>query len=149
MDYLQEGIGLRAMAQRDPLIEYQKEGYDLFQGMMGTIKEESVGYLFNVDVSVNQELEGEPEKISNKVGAGAAIAQNHPQVEAKGLAPARPAVLEYSAPSEDADGSVTKTAAAANPNVSERDREYAGTARNANCPCGSGRKYKRCHGKAS
>ena len=149
MDYLQEGIGLRAMAQRDPLIEYQKEGYDLFQGMMGTIKEESVGYLFNVDVSVNQELEGEPEKISNKVGAGAAIAQNHPQVEAKGLAPARPAVLEYSAPSEDADGSVTKTAAAANPNVSERDRVYAGTARNANCPCGSGRKYKRCHGKAS
>ncbi|MGB3040450.1 MAG: preprotein translocase subunit SecA, partial [Candidatus Nanopelagicales bacterium] len=55
MDYLQEGIGLRAMAQRDPLVEYQKEGFDLFQAMMGAIKEESVGYLFNVDVTVNED----------------------------------------------------------------------------------------------
>jgi len=47
MDYLQEGIGLRAMAQRDPLVEYQKEGYDLFAAMMDAIKEELVGYLFS------------------------------------------------------------------------------------------------------
>ena len=52
MDYLREGIGLRAMAQRDPLVEYQREGYDLFMGMMDAIKEESVGYLFNLDVQV-------------------------------------------------------------------------------------------------
>jgi preprotein translocase subunit SecA len=52
MDYLQEGIGLRAMAQRDPLVEYQKEGYELFAAMMESIKEEMVGYLFNVEVSV-------------------------------------------------------------------------------------------------
>ena len=43
MDYLQEGIGLRAMAQRDPLVEYQREGFDLFAAMMDGIKEESVG----------------------------------------------------------------------------------------------------------
>ncbi len=52
MDYLQEGIGLRAMGQRDPLVEYQREGFDLFNAMMEGIKEESVGFLFNVEVQV-------------------------------------------------------------------------------------------------
>ena len=81
MDYLKDGIGLRAMAQRDPLIEYQREGYQMFQAMMGQIKEESVGYLFNLEVEVRRQGEGEPE------------------VEAKGLtaAPAAPQGLEYSA----------------------------------------------------
>jgi preprotein translocase subunit SecA len=54
MDYLQEGIGLRAMAQRDPLVEYQREGFDLFAAMMDAIKEESVGYLFNIEVQVDR-----------------------------------------------------------------------------------------------
>src|SRR5699024_1440178 len=53
MDYLKEGIGLRAMAQRNPLVEYQKEGYDLFQAMMDGIKEESVGFVFNLEVKVD------------------------------------------------------------------------------------------------
>jgi preprotein translocase subunit SecA len=52
MDYLKEGIGLRAMAQRDPLVEYQREGYGMFQQMMGSIKEEVIGFLFNVEVQV-------------------------------------------------------------------------------------------------
>jgi preprotein translocase subunit SecA len=52
MDYLQEGIGLRAMGQRDPLVEYQREGFDMFTAMMEAIKEESVGFLFNVEVKV-------------------------------------------------------------------------------------------------
>ena len=52
MDYLKEGIGLRAMAQRDPLVEYQREGYTMFQQMMGAIKEESVGFIFNLEVQV-------------------------------------------------------------------------------------------------
>ncbi|MGB3484500.1 MAG: preprotein translocase subunit SecA, partial [Mycobacterium sp.] len=50
MDYLREGIGLRAMAQRDPVVEYQREGYDMFRGMLDALKEESVGLLFNVQV---------------------------------------------------------------------------------------------------
>ena len=54
MDYLQEGIGLRAMGQRDPLVEYQREGFDMFNAMMEAIKEESVGFLFNVEVQVEQ-----------------------------------------------------------------------------------------------
>jgi preprotein translocase subunit SecA len=52
MDYLKEGIGLRAMAQRDPLVEYQREGYIMFQQMTGAIREESVMYLFNLEVQV-------------------------------------------------------------------------------------------------
>ena len=52
MDYLKEGIGLRAMAQRDPLIEYQREGFDMFSAMLEGIKEETVGHLFNVPVQV-------------------------------------------------------------------------------------------------
>ncbi len=61
MDYLQEGIGLRAMAQRDPLVEYQREGFLLFEAMMDGIKEESVGYLFNVEVQVDTPAAATPE----------------------------------------------------------------------------------------
>jgi preprotein translocase subunit SecA len=57
MDYLQEGIGLRAMAQRDPLVEYQREGFDMFAAMMDAVKEESVGFLFNLDVEVSEDGE--------------------------------------------------------------------------------------------
>ena len=54
MDYLKEGIGLRAMAQRDPLVEYQREGFNMFTQMMGGIKEEAIGFLFNLDVQIEQ-----------------------------------------------------------------------------------------------
>lgn len=53
MDYLKEGIGLRSMAQRDPLVEYQREGYQMFEQMTGQIKEESIGFLFNIDVQAS------------------------------------------------------------------------------------------------
>lgn len=66
MDYLKEGIGLRAMAQRDPLVEYQREGYDMFVGMLEALKEESVGFLFNVTV------EAAPAAPSNRVAPVAA-----------------------------------------------------------------------------
>jgi preprotein translocase subunit SecA len=66
MDYLKEGIGLRAMAQRDPLVEYQREGYDMFVGMLEALKEESVGFLFNVTV------EATPAAPSNRVAPVAA-----------------------------------------------------------------------------
>jgi preprotein translocase subunit SecA len=55
VDYLQEGIGLRAMAQRDPLVEYQREGFDMFAAMMDAVKEESVGFLFNLEVQVDED----------------------------------------------------------------------------------------------
>nr|WP_208006884.1 preprotein translocase subunit SecA [Aeromicrobium phragmitis] len=87
MDYLREGIGLRAYSQRDPLIEYQREGYDLFSAMMDGIAEESVGYLFNVEVQVQA-----PQSDEDQLA-----------VQAKGLGvqSAPPKQLQYSAPSED------------------------------------------------
>ncbi|MHB8185038.1 MAG: preprotein translocase subunit SecA [Dermatophilaceae bacterium] len=105
MDYLQEGIGLRAMAQRDPLVEYQREGYLLFEAMNDAIKEESIGYLFNVEVEVNatdqiavgaNEIQDAVEA-APKDGFEAAKA-----IRAKGLeAPVAPSRLHYSAPSDD------------------------------------------------
>ncbi len=64
MDYLKEGIGLRAMAQRDPLVEYQREGYNMFNQMMGAIKEESIGFLFNLDVQVEPQLPSAPSNLT-------------------------------------------------------------------------------------
>lgn len=119
MDYLRDGIGLRAMAQRDPLVEYQREGYDLFVAMMDAIKEETVGYVFNVEVEVKPqvapEVAAEMENLADATGtqAGGAIAaavasgaqaaasaESHPTIEAKGLTPSRPQHMEYSAPDE-------------------------------------------------
>jgi len=64
MDYLQEGIGLRGYGQRDPLVEYQREGYDLFVQMMEAIKEESVGFLFNLEVQREEEQPPPPEMLT-------------------------------------------------------------------------------------
>jgi preprotein translocase subunit SecA len=137
MDYLQEGIGLRAMAQRDPLVEYQREGFLLFTAMNEAIKEESVGYLFNLEVQVEQVDDADAE------GAHAEH-EHHPVILAKGLdAPARPAGLQYSAPTVDGEGGVELRSESSSVAT---DVEYAGTPKNAPCPCGSGKKYKRCHG---
>ncbi len=111
MDYLQEGIGLRAMAQRDPLVEYQREGYELFSAMMDAIKEELASLVFNVEVTV----EGDGSQISAR-GVDDKPAQTKP--------------LQYSA--ADENGVVTT----------------GDVSRNSPCPCGSGKKYKRCHGAA-
>ena len=72
MDYLQEGIGLRAMAQRDPLVEYQREGFDMFAAMMDAIKEESVGFLFNLEVEVDDGSAAEPAVVAGSAPAGSA-----------------------------------------------------------------------------
>ena len=111
MDYLQEGIGLRAMAQRDPLVEYQREGYELFAAMMDGIKEELASLVFNVQVTVE--------------GDGS-------QVKAAGITekPSDATGLQYTA--SDESGISTK----------------GEVSRNSQCPCGSGKKYKRCHGGA-
>jgi preprotein translocase subunit SecA len=205
MDYLREGIGLRAMAQRDPLVEYQREGSDMFNVMMDAFMEEVVGFVFHLEVEVEQapqvgvvtggdglplqigaaaatnghgrdshliESGPDPDGTGIEVHAvgedaeAAALAEEmtevlddaqlaqlelaeqqreapRPRVSAKGLdGSASRRQLNYSAPDET--GSV-KTAAG--------DREadagdlYAGVGRNAPCPCGSGKKFKMCHGR--
>jgi preprotein translocase subunit SecA len=206
MDYLREGIGLRAWAQRDPLVEYQREGFDMFNAMMDGIKEESVGNLFNLQVEVQENpiveeaagpagvaatsppalgsapaappvngagtqkngtqknqpprnrggQQAQAQGRRGRAGSGqpggahAAPAGAHaapatgeaPAVVAPGLQqPKRPSRLQYSAPSADQPGQVEQRASA-----SAASDQFSRVGRNDLCPCGSGRKYKRCHG---
>lgn len=148
MDYLREGIYLRAYSQRDPLVEYQREGFDMFAAMMDGIKEEAVGFLFNLDVQVEEEpaptlsvAEGLQSPVGQVDGAAAAPVEHAPQIRAKGLdAPQRPQQLAYSAPTVDGEAEVATRV------EQEDEDEFAGTGRNTKCPCGSGKKYKQCHG---
>lgn len=174
MDYLREGIYLRAYSQRDPLVEYQREGFDMFAAMMDGIKEEAVGFLFNLEVSVEDEdgdgeidedeieieeplrrvftedivtdepvIESGPaEEPNEELESPAAAFVRSPQIRAKGLQPQRqPQKLAYSAPTEDGEVEVRGGTATA------EDDEFANVGRNAKCPCGSGKKFKMCHGR--
>ncbi len=118
MDYLREGIGLRAYSQRDPLVEYQREGFELFSAMMEGIAEESVGFLFNLDVQV--EVEQESASPADSVGA-------QPQLMAKGLQERKPQQnLSYSAPSEDGEVEVrgaNEVSPDTDPDAQERQRQ--------------------------
>ncbi len=107
MDYLQEGIGLRAYGQRDPLVEYQREAFDMFQEMKAAIQEEFVRYIYRVEL-VRQDEPARP----------------------------RPQRVQLSHGDEGAAGA----AAAGATSVGDK------IPRNAPCPCGSGKKYKKCHG---
>ncbi len=110
MDHLKEGIGLRGYAQKNPLTEYKKEGFDLFGAMMARIKEETTEYLFKIQV--NQEIEMADERVNKPLQ-----------------------VLEHRGDSE----------VSAKPVTVRREEEKVG--RNEPCPCGSGKKYKKCHGR--
>ena len=179
MDYLREGIYLRAYSQRDPLVEYQREGFEMFATMMDGIKEEAVGFLFNLEVSTEdedgdgeEELEieepmrrvipdivpsgsdddvdadgpmvasGPSEQPNEEIESPAAAFVRQPQIRAKGLQPSKqPQKLSYSAPAEDGEAEVKGST------VTTADDPFAKVGRNAQCPCGSGKKYKMCHGR--
>ena len=154
MDYLREGIYLRAYSQRDPLVEYQREGFDMFAAMMNGIKEEAVGFLFNLEVTVEEEDEDEvEEEVAEPLraevptaSASAAAAREAPHIHARGLEGARqPQRLTYSG-REEGVGEVGDDNASVHTTASNADDPYAGVGRNAECPCGSGKKFKKCHG---
>jgi preprotein translocase subunit SecA len=122
MDYLREGIGLRAMAQRDPVVEYQREGYDMFRGMLDALKEESVGFLFNVQVEAAPPApavgtQAAPEGLAEFAAAAAARKQDAPAggaraaggtaLRAKGIEDSAPP-LTYTGPSEDGSAEVKR-----------------------------------------
>jgi preprotein translocase subunit SecA len=185
MDYLQEGIGLRGYGQRDPLVEYQREAFDMFTAMMEGIKEESVGFLFYAEVNVEESEEIEDEPVAQIVAVEgdegiAAVGVPHPVAAVDGhthtppaapagtqseasvtaspevderakvadvlgkafAAPNRPGNLQYTAPTVDGEGGVTRSASPGGASGAS----YDNVSRNAPCPCGSGRKFKRCHG---
>jgi preprotein translocase subunit SecA len=167
MDYLQEGIGLRAHAQRDPLVEYQREGFDMFSQMLDGIKEEVVGFIFNLEVQV-EEAPQEQAPVVDPSAARLLPTTTPLEVRAKGLGPSRTPQrgLQYSSPVIDGEagsGAVAIEQAPAlgigrpaGPQSAINAGQKApapgqvvgssGPSRNAPCPCGSGKKYKRCHG---
>ena len=136
MDYLQEGINLRAMGQKDPLTEWQREGFDMFGTMMKGVAQDFVRYVMHVQVVRND--------------APAEVVQNMQQSSAdtdqsSGFASA----AQAAAASGDIDEALAATASPVA--VQEKSMpivkdEWAKTPRNATCPCGSGKKFKMCHG---
>jgi len=123
MDYLQEGIHLRAYAQRDPLVEYQREAFSMFEALTAAIQDDFVKYIYRVEL-VRQE---QPQQQAPRVQR---VQENRDAV------------------ASGAGGAGTSTNAggqAGNPQQAISDK----TPRNAPCPCGSGKKYKKCHGAAT
>ncbi|MFD9665659.1 preprotein translocase subunit SecA [Rhodococcus sp. NPDC059968] len=136
MDYLKEGIGLRAMAQRDPLVEYQREGFDMFGGMLEGLKEESVGFLFNLQVEAAAPQAAPAPGVSVTAASAAATASASPApaaprplptqeaaqraqgtaapsaLRAKGLDDGEPRGLTYSGPAEDGNAQLSRRGAA-------------------------------------
>ncbi len=115
IDHLKEGIGLRGYGQRDPLIEYKRESFDMFQEMMERIQDRVVKYLWKIDVVVEREGENRPPK----------------------------RVL----PPPPKQQPMFFSGASAEPQTVKRREAKVG--RNDPCPCGSGKKYKKCHGTAA
>jgi preprotein translocase subunit SecA len=118
VDHLKEGIGLRGYGQRDPLIEYKKESFEIFQEMMERIQDRVVKYLWKIDVVVEQESERESQRAQRALPP-----------------PPKQQPMFFSG----ASGSQPQTV---------KNRE-AKVGRNDPCPCGSGKKYKKCHGAAA
>ncbi|GIG57211.1 protein translocase subunit SecA [Longispora fulva] len=169
MDYLQEGVGLRAYAQRDPLVEYQREGFDMFNQMLEGVKEETVSYLFNLEVKVEEPAPApvEPGDVVTPLPDFSGGAEHeHVEIRAKGLGARGPQQLHYSAPTIDGEagaggvvhheeapalglgvGPASPMAAGAK-RPAPGQKVGGGPSRNSPCPCGSGKKYKRCHGAA-
>jgi preprotein translocase subunit SecA len=166
MDYLQEGVGLRAYAQRDPVVEYQREGFEMFSQMMEGIKEEAVGFLFNLEVQVEEQP---AVTVDPSLAVPLPTGESHVEIHAKGLSGSRgPRNLQYSAPAIDGEagsggvmvesgapalgiGNGSRSAppgssAARRPTSAGQATASSGPSRNAPCYCGSGKKYKRCHG---
>jgi preprotein translocase subunit SecA len=138
MDYLREGIGLRALAQKDPLVEYKSEGFSMFQGMLDSIQEDFVRYLFHLEVVREEQPREVPQ--SRLVYTGGDLA---PAARSRGAgatpAPAGTRIL--------ADTSAqTFAAAQAAGRTATAPRHVEKVGRNDPCPCGSGKKYKKCHG---
>jgi len=141
MDYLKEGIGLRAMGQRDPITEYKNEAYDMFSGLVQSVNEDFLRTLMHIQVVI--EPEPEPTPLLRNVSYSAPS-------ESSIFAGATEAVASagIGGPSPDAIAAAAAAAGSgkAAPVVKDKADPYANVGRNDPCPCGSGKKYKKCHG---
>ncbi|MBM3449820.1 MAG: preprotein translocase subunit SecA [Armatimonadetes bacterium] len=131
MDELREGIGLRAYGQVNPLLEYQKEGFTLFQGMMASIQQDTVRDLFRVQIERDGEIPRAPRPIARVTHESGPDAGPAPVPRSADASPVGVEASPMSAVAPRAQPVV------AGPKVGRNDP----------CPCGSGKKYKKCHGK--
>jgi preprotein translocase subunit SecA len=144
LDHLKEGIGLRGYGQRDPLVEYKKESYGLFQDMKARIEEEMVRYLFWLRPVIGEGTEPSAPALPRPAArrpSPANVTMNHPAAEpvpafAGAARPSSSAGRQAPTPARTGGDDVIKTV--------KRDEPKVG--RNDPCPCGSGKKYKKCHG---
>ncbi len=155
MDQLRQGIGLRAMGQRDPLTEFQREGFDMFSGMMSALQNDFVRYIMHVQMVQKTPPPEEskapeasvPQAPAGTVGVRQAASSVGP-VKAEGLNAAVPTATDMQAQKADVDAP-SESAQPAEPervNKPKVNDEWANTGRNEPCPCGSGKKFKKCHG---
>ncbi len=162
MDYLKEGINLRAMGQKDPLTEWQREGYEMFGAMMKGIAQDFVRYVMHVQVVRNEPAPAAPVQNVTETSAEdepsgfqrAATTVAEPSAEPVAPVPAAPTAVGQ-APARAtaqtatrAPGRQATTGGSARPAKQETvvKDEWSKTPRNAPCPCGSGKKFKMCHG---
>ena len=141
MDYLKEGIHLRAMGQKNPLTEWQREGFEMFETMMESVGEDFVKYITHIQISSDEATERDPsdsEEASNikysgtdeiASGAIAAVTQTNSSDSL---------IKDAPKPVEESSSGKQKT-------VVRSDFEKTG--RNEPCPCDSGKKFKQCHGR--
>jgi preprotein translocase subunit SecA len=146
LDHLKEGIGLRGYGQRDPLVEYKKESFSLFQDMKARIEEEIVRTLFWLRPVLNEDVPAVP-----RARRATQMTMNNPAAE---VIPAF-AAARSAAPTMEADVPMPGGQPPRPPRVGGDDviktvrREEPKIGRNDPCPCGSGKKYKKCHGAAA
>jgi preprotein translocase subunit SecA len=142
MDYMREGIGLRGLAQKDPLVEYRNEGHLMFQALGQAIHEEVIGILFHLEVTPNQDQNGNaplPATAPNSGAGGAMTFEHQTSAGAQAIA----AAGGGQATATTATATNGNGAASGRPLV-KSDQQNIG--RNDPCWCGSGKKFKRCHG---
>jgi preprotein translocase subunit SecA len=146
MDYLKEGIGLRGYAQRDPLVEYKRESFDMFESMMQRFQEESARYLFHMQI---MEAPSAPVTVAAEEdgdGTGRAAAA----IAGAGRRRAQTSVDDLEAQFQRRKKRELQEARMAGANGGSAPQQVvrgeAKVGRNDPCPCGSGKKYKKCHG---
>jgi preprotein translocase subunit SecA len=140
MDNLREGIGLRQYAERDPIIEYKHEGAAMFDAMIESIKEEVTGYLFKIEPL--------PEINERRVFSLSGRSFIHPEATPMGRIPQRRARMTEETSGQVPAGMPASHETKRSPEPSAPyQRQVQKTGRNEPCPCGSGKKYKKCCGK--
>ncbi len=139
MDHLKEGIHLRAMGQKDPLTEWQREGFEMFSNMLESAAKDFVAYIMHIQV--------QPEEIGEATPAATAITTSGPESPSDGSALRQAAAAQAGRDAAEGTGLERVQANATGPVKTLVRSDEERTPRNAACPCGSGKKFKQCHGR--